>query len=374
MLHVHRAERADGLVAALRELLAEPLADPFAPEVVAVPTRGMERWLTQRLSAGLGARRAAATACARTSTSRRRGGWSATRCAAASGIDPERDPWLPERAVWPLLEVVDECLGRAVAGGRWPRTSATADGARAAFARRPPPRRPVRPLRAAPAGACVRGVGRPAAGRRAGRPSCGGGCAQRIARARPGRAAASRACARLRDDAGARRPARRGSRCSASRACRRATSRVLRALRRRTATSTCSCCTRRRRCGSGSRGHAPRSSAAPTTRPPPAREPAARLVGPRRARAAARARRRTHVDHHHPVEHRRRHAAGADPGRRARGPRAARRRRRRAPAARPGDRSVAGPRLPRPRPPGRGRCATRSCTCSPTTRRSSRAT
>ena len=40
MLHVHRAERADGLVEALRGLLAEPPADPFAPELVAVPTRG----------------------------------------------------------------------------------------------------------------------------------------------------------------------------------------------------------------------------------------------------------------------------------------------------------------------------------------------
>ena len=55
MLHIHRAERADGLVNALGELLAAPLGDPFAAEVVAVPTRGMERWLTQRLSSGLGA-------------------------------------------------------------------------------------------------------------------------------------------------------------------------------------------------------------------------------------------------------------------------------------------------------------------------------
>ena len=33
MLHVHRAERADGLVDALAALLAQPLEDPFAPEV-----------------------------------------------------------------------------------------------------------------------------------------------------------------------------------------------------------------------------------------------------------------------------------------------------------------------------------------------------
>ena len=40
MLHIHRAERADGLIEALRSLLVDPLADPFAPEVIAVPTRG----------------------------------------------------------------------------------------------------------------------------------------------------------------------------------------------------------------------------------------------------------------------------------------------------------------------------------------------
>ena len=52
MLYVHRSDRADGLVEALRVLLAQPPADPFAREVVCVPTRGMERWLTQR-TAGL---------------------------------------------------------------------------------------------------------------------------------------------------------------------------------------------------------------------------------------------------------------------------------------------------------------------------------
>ena len=54
MLHVHRADRADVLVEALGTLLAEPPRDPFAPEVVCVATRGMERWLTQRLSGVLG--------------------------------------------------------------------------------------------------------------------------------------------------------------------------------------------------------------------------------------------------------------------------------------------------------------------------------
>ena len=86
-----------------------------------------------------------------------------------------------------------------------------------------------------------------------------------------------------------------------------------------------------------------------------AREPPARLLGPGRARAAARARRRAaHADHHHPVERRRprrsspasRPTSGPTPARRRATPTSA--------AARPDDRSLAGPRLPRPRPPGRG--------------------
>ena len=103
MLHVHRSDRADGLITALQALLADPPDDPFAPELVSVPTRGMERWLTQRLSNGLGI-------CANVEfpfPHRLTG----DAVAAASGIDPDADPWLPERLVWPLLEVVEDSLG-----------------------------------------------------------------------------------------------------------------------------------------------------------------------------------------------------------------------------------------------------------------------
>ncbi len=110
MLHLHRAERADGLLEALRALLADPPGDPFAPEVVAVPTRGMERWLAQRMSDRLGATPGRADGvCANVAfpPPRRLVG---DAVAAASGLDPDADPWLPERAVWPLLEVAGECL------------------------------------------------------------------------------------------------------------------------------------------------------------------------------------------------------------------------------------------------------------------------
>ncbi len=110
MLHVHRAERADRLADGLAETLLEPLENEFAPDVVAVPTRGIERWLTQRLSTQLG------------TTGDRQDGVCANvdfpfpgrliqaALAAASGIDPENDPWVAERSVWRLLELVDECL------------------------------------------------------------------------------------------------------------------------------------------------------------------------------------------------------------------------------------------------------------------------
>src|SRR4051794_13253710 len=110
MLHVHRSDRADGLIAALRGLLAAPPEDPFARELVAVPTRGMERWLTQRMAAVLGATPGRGDGiCANVEFPfpRRLTG---AAVAAASGIEPETDPWLPERLVWPLLDVVDASL------------------------------------------------------------------------------------------------------------------------------------------------------------------------------------------------------------------------------------------------------------------------
>jgi exodeoxyribonuclease V gamma subunit len=106
------------LVGVLGDLLAEPLADPMAREVVAVPTRGVERWLSQRLSHRLGAGTDAADGvCANIA-------WPfpgalvemATAAAAGVPVGPDWldgasvDPWSPRRLVWPLLQVVDESL------------------------------------------------------------------------------------------------------------------------------------------------------------------------------------------------------------------------------------------------------------------------
>src|ERR1700727_2547818 len=110
VLHVHRAPRADRLASALAAMLAESPADEFAADVVAVPTRGMERWLTQHMSAVLGASPQRSDGiCANVlfPTPHR---LTTDAAAAACAIDPTRDPWLPERAVWPVLAIVDESL------------------------------------------------------------------------------------------------------------------------------------------------------------------------------------------------------------------------------------------------------------------------
>src|SRR5690349_7147627 len=108
MFHVHRAERADALADALTDILLTPLDDPFAQEIVAVPTRGMERWLTQRMSIRLGASTGRADGvCANVAFPFPRTLISEA-LAKATGVDPDSDPWAPERLVWPLLRVVDD--------------------------------------------------------------------------------------------------------------------------------------------------------------------------------------------------------------------------------------------------------------------------
>ncbi len=104
-LHLHRGPRTQLLADALGDLLATPLPDPFAEEVVVVPAKGVERWLTQRLSHRLG--------------TGPRGGDGV--CAGVRFLNPrslvalltgilDDDPWDPDRFVWPLLETIDASL------------------------------------------------------------------------------------------------------------------------------------------------------------------------------------------------------------------------------------------------------------------------
>lgn len=120
---VHRGERADLLAEGLADLLRTPPADPFARDLVIVPARGIERWLSQRLSHRLG----------------HGAGLQDGVCAGVEFASPaslvaqilgtaDEDPWAPETLMWPLLRTIDgvldepwarvlaDHLGRGIAG------------------------------------------------------------------------------------------------------------------------------------------------------------------------------------------------------------------------------------------------------------------
>ncbi len=107
---VHRAERADVLATALAEIFREPLADPFEAEVVAVHSKGVERWLSHQLAMELGTSPGHADGVSANLDFRFPGDLVSDALAAATGIDPAEDPWRPERLCWPLLEVIETAL------------------------------------------------------------------------------------------------------------------------------------------------------------------------------------------------------------------------------------------------------------------------
>jgi exodeoxyribonuclease V gamma subunit len=117
-LYLHRAERADRLIIALGELLSVPLPDPFDTEIVSVPTRGVERWLSQGLAQRLGAAPGHSDGvCVGVAfPSPRR---LVARALAGSADEDTMDPWQPHRAVWPLLRVLDNCYGEPWAAVLW---------------------------------------------------------------------------------------------------------------------------------------------------------------------------------------------------------------------------------------------------------------
>jgi exodeoxyribonuclease V gamma subunit len=117
-LYLHRAERTDRLVTALGDLLSNPLPDPFATEIISVPTPGVERWLSQGLAQRLGAEPGRSNGvCAGVDfPSPRR---LVARALAGTADEEDIDPWQPHRAVWPLLRVIDGCRGEPWAALLW---------------------------------------------------------------------------------------------------------------------------------------------------------------------------------------------------------------------------------------------------------------
>ncbi len=88
-------------------MLRKPPADPLAVEVVAVPAKGVERWVTQRLSHVLGARDGEDGVCANV----RFPSPAALVAAAVEAADShptEDDSWERGTLLWTLLEVIDD--------------------------------------------------------------------------------------------------------------------------------------------------------------------------------------------------------------------------------------------------------------------------
>jgi exodeoxyribonuclease V gamma subunit len=108
-LTIHRAERSDVLVGRLADLLATVPADPFTPDVVAVPSRGVERWIAQSLSSSLGVAAGGADGVCANVAFPSPGRLVRDALAAACDVDPDEDPWSERRLVWSVLEVVDSC-------------------------------------------------------------------------------------------------------------------------------------------------------------------------------------------------------------------------------------------------------------------------
>ena len=102
-LHVWRSERADGLLGPLADLLTALPPDPFTPEVVAVPTAGIERWVAQELSLRLGTAPGARDGVCANVAFPFPGTLVTRALEAAAGLPEDGDPWTPDRLVWAVL-------------------------------------------------------------------------------------------------------------------------------------------------------------------------------------------------------------------------------------------------------------------------------
>jgi exodeoxyribonuclease V gamma subunit len=134
-LHVWRSERADGLLAPLVELLGTTPSDPFADEVVSVPTAGIERWVAQELSLRLGTANGATDGVCANVRFPFPGTLVTGALEAAAGLPKDSDPWTPDRLVWTVLTTFERQPEPACWGPAHPHLAATDDGRRYLAAR-----------------------------------------------------------------------------------------------------------------------------------------------------------------------------------------------------------------------------------------------
>ena len=105
MLHLHRSNRLEALADALAALISgSPPTDPFSRERVAVPSRGMERWLSQQLAARMGI-------CAAIDFPFPERALDDVLLSIGGQTRPTADPWQPTRLIWHVLGVLPELRG-----------------------------------------------------------------------------------------------------------------------------------------------------------------------------------------------------------------------------------------------------------------------
>ncbi len=101
---VVRSNRAERLVEHLASQLRVPLSDPFVPEVVAVQSRGMQRWVSQQLAEELGVWAHAEHPFPRRLV-------HSVVAAALGEVDAPNPPYRRERLTWMLSQRLPELCG-----------------------------------------------------------------------------------------------------------------------------------------------------------------------------------------------------------------------------------------------------------------------
>jgi exodeoxyribonuclease V gamma subunit len=106
VIHVYAAGGAQPLAARLAGVWAGPVADPFTPEWLAVPSDGMRRWLTLELARHLGASPPGGDGVVANVIRAYPGTLRSCVLTAARGQD-HPDPWDIDRLVWSVLAALD---------------------------------------------------------------------------------------------------------------------------------------------------------------------------------------------------------------------------------------------------------------------------
>lgn len=116
---LHRGNRTEALVAALAELVARPLDDPFQPETIVVQGRGMARWLSLELARRLGVWANPAFPFPRAFMQQVAAAFLGAAPAGADAYQPERLRWIVAAELPRHLEAVPFApVRRFLDGGR----------------------------------------------------------------------------------------------------------------------------------------------------------------------------------------------------------------------------------------------------------------